>query len=239
MKSYRFKFSWLKTVAALLAISLFLSLGNWQLHRAAEKKQMLSSETALSKQSPTDWTPQNTNPRQYQSVCVTGRFLTPILLLDNQHHEHQFGYNVLSALQLTNNQVLLVDRGWVKGDISRRQLPEVTTPSAELQLQGQVYYPSAKAWVLGQVLEKKSDNLAIIEKIDPQIISQFLHKSVYPFIIRLNKKEENGFLREWAIVSMPPERHKAYAFQWFAIALAIFIMYVGLSVKKINEKNKT
>ncbi|WP_274544559.1 SURF1 family cytochrome oxidase biogenesis protein [Legionella oakridgensis] len=72
----------------------------------------------------------------------------------------------------------------------------------------------------------------VIEWIDTKIISQFLHKSVYPFIIRLDKKEANGFIRAWDIVSMPPQRHYAYAFQWFAIALVIFVLFISLNSKK-------
>ena len=85
--------------------------------------------------------------------------------------------------------------------------------------------------MLGQALEKKEAGLAVVELLDTHLISQFLHKSVYPFIIRLGKQSANGYVREWAVVAMPPERHYGYALQWFAMALVLLIIYVSLSLK--------
>ena len=52
--------------------------------------------------------------------------------------------------------------------------------------------------------------------------------------MRLSTDESSGFVREWAIVSMPPVRHVGYAVQWFAMALAILILFIALNVKKIK-----
>jgi surfeit locus 1 family protein len=62
-----------------------------------------------------------------------------------------------------------------------------------------------------------------------------LQKKVYPFIIRLDKQDAYGFVREWAIVSMPPQRHFAYAAQWFAMAGVILILFVALNVKRYEK----
>lgn len=74
--------------------------------------------------------------------------------------------------------------------------------------------------------------MAVVELLDVHLISQFLHKSVYPFIIRLNNHADNGYLREWPVVAMAPERHYGYALQWFAIALVILILFIALNLKK-------
>ena len=55
---------------------------------------------------------------------------------------------------------------------------------------------------------------------------------IMQFIIRMNPEANNGFIREWSVVSMPPERHVAYAVQWFALALLVVILFVVLSMKK-------
>lgn len=229
---------WAMTLSALLTIGLFVFLGVWQLQRAKEKASMLDQAANLSLQTPGKWKVGQALPLQYQPIVVKGEYLSPVLLLDNQHHQHQFGYHVITPLSVDKNQVILIDRGWIAGDLNRRQFPSISTPSQFLQISGQAYYPSNKEWVLGQEIEQKTANLIFIERINTQLISQFLHKSVYPFIIRLNKDEAYGYVREWSIVSMPPERHKAYAFQWFAMALAIFVIYVGLNLKKVNEKTE-
>ena len=228
----RFSPHWAMTLLALLCIALFMRLGFWQIERASEKKQMIAALNAFAQQAPTSWLPGNTLPAQYQPIKVQGHFLPKVLLLDNQHHQHQFGYDVVSPLVLADGQVVLVDRGWISGDATRRIFPGVNTPSGLIKLAGRAYYPSEKTWLLGQALEKKEAGLAVVELLDTHLISQFLHKSVYPFIIRLGKQSANGYVREWAVVAMPPERHYGYALQWFAIALVILILFIALNFNK-------
>lgn len=223
---------WAMTLLTVLAIALFLRLGFWQVDRAVEKKQMMAALGAFSQQAPTVWSSNDPLPSQYQPLQVQGHFLSNILLLDNQHVQHQFGFDVVSPLVLVDGQVVLIDRGWVQGDPSRHVLPVVEIPKGLVQLTGSAYYPSQKTWLLGQAIEKKDQNMAIIELFDTHLISQFLHKSVYPFIIRLEKHAANGYARDWAVVAMPPERHYGYALQWFAIALVILILFITLNFKK-------
>lgn len=225
--------NWRFALLAAFFCLLFVQLGLWQLKRGDEKKQMQESQHRLMLQAPIDFPLGSAeSPIQYQPVHVEGRFLNVNLLLDNQHYQHQFGYNVISPFMLANGQVVLIDRGWIPAGASREELPEITIPLGQLELEGSVYYPSQKSWSLGTFFDKKQANNVVIELIDARIISQFLHKSVYPFIIRMRAEEPNGFIREWQVVSMPPERHKAYAVQWFAMALVIVILFIVLNIKK-------
>lgn len=229
---YHFNPHWGMFLLTLGAVILFMQLGFWQLARADEKKQMIAAVDVLSKQQPIDWGATHRLPKQYQRLHVQGHFLPTVFLLDNQHYRHQLGYDVLSPLLLDNGKVVLVDRGWVVANQDHRELPSIKIPNQLIDLVGSAYYPSDKTWVLGQVLEKKDKNMAIIEQIDMPIIRQFLLKSVYPFIIRLSPQAEHGFVRDWPVVAMSIERHFGYALQWFAIALVIIILFIVLNVKK-------
>ncbi len=233
----RFTPSWLMIFLTLVVVSLFVYLGFWQIQRGAQKEKMVLAEAAMAKQEPILWDGQHQLPLQYQRIKVKGHYQSDIFLLDNQHQQHQFGYDVLSPLILNNEQVILVDRGWIAGDNTRRNFPTINTPHTEIQLQGRVYFPSNKQWVLGPNVEKKNTDLTILESLDTKTVSQILQKRVYPFIIRLDKREEHGFVRQWAIVSMPPERHLAYAWQWFAMAMVVFIIFVALNLKKDEKTN--
>lgn len=230
---------WQMTLLTTIAVALLTFLGHWQLQRAGEKKGMIASVAAAARQQALDWSANQPLPKQYQALSVSGRYLPRILLLDNQYHAHQIGYDVLTPMLLDTGQVILIDRGWVKADQDRRQLPEISHPVRPLRLSGQAYYPSEKLWVLGELIEKKTPKTTLIEKIDTKIISQLLHKSVYPFIIRLDKSEADGYVRDWAVVSMPPERHKAYALQWFAMAFVLIVLFITLNLKKTDEKSAT
>lgn len=237
----RFTPRWHMSLLALMAILLFTRLGFWQIQRAVEKKQMISAHRALAKHAPVSWQPSNELPIQYQPITVEGHFLSDVLLLDNQHYQHQFGYHVISPFVLANQHVILVDRGWIAGDVTRQTLPVIDLLMDFRTIVGSVYYPSEKNWLLGQLIEKEQANVAIVELIDTQLIGQFLHKSVYPFIIRERAQEVGGYVREWAVVAMPPQRHYAYALQWFAMALVILIIFIALNIttKKKHENCQT
>jgi surfeit locus 1 family protein len=231
----RFTPAWTMILLAALFIGLFIRLGFWQVHRSDEKKKMLLVYKTQAQMKPMAWSSKHNAPLQYQKISLEGQYLEQVFLLDNQHHQHQFGYDVLSALLLSDGSVVVVDRGWIPGDSMRRNFPIIQTPKGELSVQGTVYYPSTNQWVLGPDSEEKEHNILILERLDTHLLSQTLQKKVYPFIIRLDKQDAHGFVREWAIVSMPPERHIAYAVQWFAMALVIFIMFIVLNLKKKNE----
>lgn len=228
----RFILSWRISLLALIIMLLFIRLGFWQLQRADEKKHMLTSNQNLTKKAPILWGASSQLPEQYQQLHVKGHFLQTVLLLDNQHYRHQLGYHVFSPFMVTDGQLILVDRGWLRGDASRQNLPLISTPNAEITVRGSAYFPSEKNWRLGELIEKQQGDTVVVELIDTKLIGVFLHKSIYPFIIRLGALESNGFVRDWAIVSMPPERHYAYAFQWFVMAFAVLVIFIVLTYKK-------
>lgn len=233
---FRFTPSWKMLLLTLVFCSLFVYLGFWQIHRADEKANMISAQKKRQDLAPTLWVPQQKLPAQYERIQLAGVYLPQVFLLDNQHHQHQFGYDVLSPLQLADGSVVLIDRGWIHGDITRRIFPMIQIPQDLIQLQGTTYFPSKNQWVLGPVFEEKENEIVILERFEEQLVSQLLQKAVYPFIIRLDKQDTHGFVREWETVSMPPQRHLAYALQWFAMALVILIIFLALNLKKKNEK---
>lgn len=233
----RFTPSLLMILLTLFFVLFFCRLGFWQIERAHEKEDMLAAQTHFVAQPPVVWDIGQALPKQYQQLIVQGHYLDKVFLLDNQHHQHQFGYDVLSPLILSDGTVLIVDRGWIPGDKMRQSFPRILTPKSDIKIQGSAYVPSEQQWLLGPAWEEKDKNITILELLNTRIVSQILQKKVCPFIIRLNEHEAHGFVRQWAIVSMPPQRHLAYAVQWFAMAGVILILFVALNLKK-NEKTK-
>ncbi|PJD92891.1 MAG: hypothetical protein CK424_04805 [Legionella sp.] len=229
---FSFTSSWKMLTLALIAMSLFIRLGFWQVHRAHEKRALLAAHHTQMQHTALVFSGESV--QQYQRVKLHGYYLPITFLLDNQHHAHQFGYDVVSPLVLANGKVVLIDRGWIAGDVGRLSLPKIDTPSSAQDIRGDVYFPSAKQWLLGQSLDVKTEHLAVIETLDVAVVSQFLHKSLYPFIIRQSAEDTNGYVRDWAIVSTPPGRHDAYALQWFMFALVVGILYLALNIKKIT-----
>lgn len=231
---FRFSFtsSWKMLGLAVMSAALCVSLGIWQLHRAAEKRAWLALY-AEQMHKPPMILEQTKAIQQYQPIIAQGQsFLPVILLLDNQHHAHQFGYDVLRPLVLANGKVVLIDHGWVSGDVSRQSLPTFQAFSEQLQFRGQAYYPSQHSLVLGKGIEEKTPQILIVESLNIPMISQFLHKSLYPFIIRQSIDQSSNFVRDWPVITGSPVRHIGYAVQWFLFAAGIAFMYFILHVKR-------
>lgn len=229
---YRFTPHWIACVFALLGMVFFSSLGVWQLHRAEEKRTLLAREASLSTRAPELWLGELKDIEPFKAIKFSGKFLPQVFFLDNQYHQHHIGYHVISPVLISTGHVVLVDRGWVPVGETRATLPIVNTPTEILNISGTVYQPKKKPWVLGTGLDARDTHHAVIEALDYALISQFLHKDVDPFIIRLNPDVSYGYVREWVTVVMPPERHLGYAFQWFSLALVVLIVFVALNMRK-------
>jgi surfeit locus 1 family protein len=214
---------WCGTVMGLCTVVLGLFLGVWQLQRADEKRMLLQQAHQQQMRPPVLWKTGDKQPSAYASLRVQGHFLPNRILLDNQHHRHRFGYDVLSLFQLESGGILLIDHGFVPGAVDRKTYPQVDFPTDTQTLTGSAYYPNPHPWVLGPLLEKKDANLWLVEALDLKMMGETLHQALYPFIIRLDKASLHGFVRSWPIISMKPERHVAYALQWFLLSVVALI----------------
>jgi cytochrome oxidase assembly protein ShyY1 len=53
--------------------------------------------------------------------------------------------------------------------------------------------------------------------------------------LRLDPAEPHGFIRDWVIASVLPERHQMYALQWLAFSLIIVIAYGCFSIQRVEK----
>lgn len=213
---------------------LFISLGNWQLHRAIEKEQILRAYQSQVKSTPvalenlstaTDW--------HYRHVSVTGQFDNPhVLLLDNKIHEHRAGYEVIIPFQLAQggNRVL-IDLGWIPAPEDRTQLPIIPALTGLQTLTGVIYQPIRPPFLLGQATEIHPRWPLRIQGLDFNAIQTALKQPVPPFVIWLDPNMPQGFVRQWQPIASTPEKHRAYAFQWFTFAAALIIIFIALSFR--------
>lgn len=219
---------------AFLLMGLFLSLGQWQLHRAASKREMLAAFELRSQAKPVLWHQAMQNPFPYQRIQLMGYYDAHYFLLDNQYAAHQWGYHVLSVLRLLKGGVVIVDRGWVSGKQTRRELPDITTPQTLQKVTGHVYYPQHNRMIGRVEPHHLSETTWLIAEFNQQQIQTVLRQPVPPFIVRLDKDADGGFLRDWKVVTLSPERHIGYAVQWFALACLVLVGSVALLWKKKN-----
>jgi surfeit locus 1 family protein len=77
---------------------------------------------------------------------------------------------------------------------------------------------------------------SVVQVVDSEILAKKLDYPLFQFQIELDKDLPDGFKREWHTTTiMQPEQHTAYAFQWFALALTLTILFIWYSRKKKDE----
>ena len=59
-----------------------------------------------------------------------------------------------------------------------------------------------------------------------------------PVMILQQDDIEDGLVRQWVRPDSGAGKNLGYAFQWFAMALAVLIIYLVLSVKRERSENK-
>lgn len=229
----------LSTLVTLLAVVIMFALGLWQLQRAEEKETRLTSIEAAATSSVLTLEEIIHSQEDIRDLPIrlTGT-LNPItyLLLDNRIHQGRVGFEVLALLNTDSGNVL-INFGWVAGDPSRLSLPYVELPDALQDIKGKVAIP------LTNPMASETANITqnwpkVIQQLDLAFIEQVLQVPVLPFIVQLDPVATSGFVRQWQPVVMSPEKHIAYAIQWFGLALAALMIYVFALRGKIKNKEQ-
>ena len=217
----------ISTIVTLVAVVIMCLLGNWQLQRSEQKKLRIEQIELRKSATPlqiSDMSNGEEDLRDFPFEAFGMLQNDRVFLVDNRQHEGKVGYQVVVPVN-TNAGTLLVNFGWVKGSQYREQLPVISLPHGSLTLSGIVAVPELNPMVketaeFDQVWPK------VIQQIDLPLIEKFLEEPVLDFIMLLSPEHPDGFVREWQPVVMPPEKHLAYAVQWFGLAIACLLVYV-------------
>lgn len=226
-------------VLALAVMAAMLGLGWWQLQRAAVKQQ-IADDVALKSQVELDLGHSSISLEQrYASTTVAGRYLQQqTFFLDSQTHYGQVGYHVVTPFQAeSSEQLILVNRGWVSAGSTRAVLPQIDTPEERLLISGRLNLPASKPlfW---------DDSVPIVQNGAWQFLSfahyeQYTGLSVAPLLLELDKTldQVGGYVRQWRTYDDQwIDRHRAYAVQWFSMAvfflfMCLFVLYKSKGVK--------
>lgn len=224
----------------LVAIAILLALGFWQLDRAHQKQQYLQSYQQNQQLPPLSLAqvPQDYASARFQRVSVRGSWdAQHQFFLENQRYQKQEGYFVITPLRIQgSNTVLLVNRGWVPLGAQRSQLPTLPPVSGTITIIGLLQLFPSKHFVLKTINDPNWPSR--IQKLDPSELAEKLHTSIYPYYLLLLPDQQQGFVRDWQISVAGPEKHWGYAFQWFALAVTLFIMWILILRKKRHSRKR-
>jgi len=220
------------TVAAIAGIVLTLALGNWQLDRAAEKQALQERHLELSRQPPVRLGAHDIRPDDValRRVEVRGRFdPAHMIYLDNRMHNKRPGYHVVMPVRISgSSRYVLVNRGWIAAARDRASPPPVRTPPGDVVVQGIAIHPSDRYLELSsEVIEGRVwQNLALARYREATGLD------VLPVVILQDDRAGDGLVRDWPAPDFGRNTHLAYAFQWFALAIAIAFYYLVTNVRR-------
>ena len=220
------------TIAALAAVALTIALGNWQLGRGDDKAAFAERIQAANRDAVIELskTEVRADDVAWRRIEVRGRFEPKYaILIDNRILHGVVGYHVVMPLRIADGErYVLVNRGWVAGTSSRGTLPQITTPAEVLQIVGLATVPSKRYLELSsQVADGNVWQNLTLERFRAAV-----QIPLQPVVIQQENEIADGLKREWSAPDLGIDKHYAYAFQWFAMAVAILIIYLVCNVRK-------
>lgn len=222
------KIHWPTTCFAAVFLPIFIGLGCWQLNRAEEKQILQAQFDQRREAAPIELSAAAT-PEGYTPVRLRGRFDNEhSFLLDNRVSEGRFGYEVITPFQLQGEAgAVLINRGWVVGDPSRRQRPVIDAVDGPVEITGYVHYEEP-GYHLAQNIDEPGWPKRL-QYVDIDEMQRQLGASLAPFVVRMDSGLPGAYRAQWPIVNMRPENHIGYAVQWFAMALALVLAWLFAS----------
>jgi len=230
-----FQFRLIPFVAAAILVAIGLSLGQWQTRRAAEKiaieEKLQARQAAPALQ--LGAAPANLDALEYRRIIVRGEFLRdwPVYL-DNRPYNGVAGFYLLMPFRIAaSNRHVLVARGWIPRNVAdRTKLPPVVTPAGTIEIEG-----TARKSV-GQVMQLGSVNAllpnAILQNIDIASFAASSKLDMQSIFLEQLTDTQDGLVRDWPLPSTGVDKHRGYAFQWYALAALAFIFFVVTGIRR-------
>lgn len=216
-----FRPGWRLTVFVGVFLPLFVVLGVWQLTKAERKTQLTARIEAG--QNSVRSIPRERDPELYQRYRLSGRLDDNHLwLLDNRTFEGRVGFEVWAPL-ITGHGWYLVSLGWTAGTSDRQRLPPVSVPTGTRTWVG-TWRPLSDSLVLAET-PLTDDWPQVIQKLRPAAMADRMQRPPPRGLVQLEAGQPGVGPVIWTPTVMSAARHRGYAFQWFAMAAALLMMY--------------
>ncbi len=245
----------------LLGISVFSALGYWQWQRARWKELLLLDYAETVQNAPTglaavlqagarlplradvllaaredDATPASPGYSLPVRVRGWGRYVSgDEVLLDNQVLDGRAGVMVYTRFKVDGAaRSVLVNRGWLPWD-AQRTMPQIApAPDVAIELTGMLMPPPASGWRLENPAFVRGARAPLLTRLDIGSLREQMDPELFEGVVLLDAEQPHGFTRQWRALpnTLPPERHRGYAVQWFGLALASLVIGVVMLWRK-------
>lgn len=226
----RFRFSVIPFVATVVVVALGIALGNWQVRRAGEKTALQAQLTERSRQAPLVLTGGTSAvPQAFRRVSVRGQFVPGFpVFLDNRPYQGRAGYVLVMPFKIEGaDQYVLVARGWLpRAPGAVGQLPAYQTPAGLTTLEGIIRLEMDHVMQLGTAPPLAPN--AMVQNLSVADVARASNLPLLPFFIAQSGPQQPGdtLVRDWPAPALGVEKHRGYAFQWYALATMAVLFFV-------------
>ncbi|EJC73934.1 hypothetical protein Rleg10DRAFT_2406 [Rhizobium leguminosarum bv. trifolii WSM2012] len=222
-------------ILVLIALSILISLGTWQVERLHWKEGLLADIAARQAAAPVplaeiEAMAASGGDIEYRKVTATGRYIN-----NKERHffatwQGQTGFYVYTPLELADGRTLLVNRGFVPYE----------NKEPEMRMQGQLTdqqtvtglarakLPGKPSWVAPD--NDVAKNIFYWKDLDVMAESVGLEKArVIPFFVDADSTPNPAGLPIGGVTQVDlPNDHLQYAFTWYGLA-AVLVVVVAIS----------
>ena len=239
---FRFQFRWIPFVVMLLLVALGLSLAQWQQRRADEKIARAARLQAGNLAAPlalgaAPMLPQDAQAIEYRRVTVSGHFVPAwTVYLDNRPYRGQAGFHVLTPFRIDGSTMhVLVAQGWLpRNNTDRTRIADYRTPTGTVTLQGVARLNAGHVMQLGTAAPLLPQ--AIVQNADIAQLAKASGLAFQPLLIEQTSPEAATLpVRDWPAPDLGAEKHRGYAFQWYALALMAFLFFVFTGFRRAKK----
>ena len=228
--------SLIATVVLFLLAALFANLGLWQARRgdgkAATEQQFATAKPLLL----IDAIQQEA---RFAQIDVSGHYDEKRhFMLDNQVWHGQAGVHVFTPFYSRQGTVIMVNRGWLPLPADRKTMPAIPTPQNQTVLRGMLNIFPVPGRILGPADQLSTTKWPqLVTYLNSADMSVALDTQLAEWIIQLSDTEQAGFEgRNWQPVFLTSNKHKAYSFQWYALAGISIVLWILNGIRRSREK---
>ena len=203
-------------------ITLFCSLGTWQLYRLQWKQDLINQISEGLNSTPIQYS-QDIN-KNYQRVTLVGKYnFKNQIYLYNLNKKGQPGFDVITPFETLNKENVLINRGWIKKEFKNN--PRINSFSKNIK---------------GLLKESNKKNIFTPENdlkeniwfsINLNEIQKLTGKKFNKFIVYLEDEKINTPKPKEITIDLP-NNHLKYAITWYSISISILFYFLYFRKKQ-------
>jgi surfeit locus 1 family protein len=239
LKNYIFKFKLIPTLIFAITFCGFIVLGFWQIDRADQKNVLNSNYTDRQQEAIIVLDKNNVIDEKssllWRKVEFKGSFINKQnIILDNQIFNQIAGFNIITPFKIKgSDSLVLINRGWHPNLKNRETLPIINEISDERILQGHIASFPVSGIKLGKNnIETLNSQIFRFQRLDAAELNYFFSAKIMPYMIYLDPIIDKELYGNFKLPAPDSQKNYGYAFQWFAFAITLLIIFIRLSMKR-------